>query len=95
MKTLIIKLDATGDVVRTTPLLHRLTGDISWVTASNNVVLIGGVAENVRCVSWEERSQVLDCIYDLVINLEDGPEIAALTRSLRHRHLFGAYTGSS
>lgn len=91
MKTLIIKLNATGDVVRTTPLLHRLGGEITWVTASNNVVLLDGLADNLRCVSWENRSQALDCAYDLVINLEDEPEIAAFASSVRHLHLFGAY----
>jgi ADP-heptose:LPS heptosyltransferase len=33
MNVLILKLNATGDVVRTTTLLHRLQGDITWITA--------------------------------------------------------------
>jgi hypothetical protein len=39
MSVLIIKLGAAGDVVRTTPLLRRLTGSVSWTTAKNNLPL--------------------------------------------------------
>lgn len=91
MKILIIKLNATGDVVRTTSLLHRLRGNITWVTAHNNIVLLDRLAENLRCVSWENRSLVLDSEYDLIINLEDEAEIAAFVRVVRHKQLFGAY----
>ena len=71
MNVLIIKLNATGDVVRTTPLLRCLKGEITWVTVRNNLVLLGQLAENFRCVSWEERDTARDSDYDLVINLED------------------------
>ena len=77
MNILIIKLNATGDVVRTTTLLHRLQGEITWVTAPNNVVLLDGLRPNVRCISWENRAQALDRTYDLVISLEDEAETAA------------------
>jgi len=40
MSVLIIKLGATGDVVRTTPLLRRLDGPVSWITAENNLTLL-------------------------------------------------------
>src|SRR5437764_15441887 len=40
MKVLIIKLGATGDVVRTTPLLRQLDGLVSWITAENNLPLL-------------------------------------------------------
>ena len=95
MNTLIIKLNATGDVVRTTPLLHRMQGNISWVTAANNVILLEGLADTLRCVSWEERDQILDRTYDLVVNLEDEREIAAFAGRVRHRRLFGAHLSPS
>ena len=38
MDILIIKLGATGDVVRTTPLLRRLDGNATWITAAKNTV---------------------------------------------------------
>ena len=45
MRTLIAKLGATGDVVRTTPLLERLGGDVVWLTAEKNTVLLDKVSE--------------------------------------------------
>jgi lipopolysaccharide heptosyltransferase II len=91
MRVLIIKLGATGDVVRTTPLLRRLSADVTWITALNNVVMVHGVAEHLRCLSWEERSSARDGVYDLVINLEDSVEAAAFIEEVTFRQLFGAY----
>ena len=91
MNVLILKLNATGDVVRTTTLLRRLLGEITWVTASNNVVLLEGVRPNVRCVSWENRAQALDRGYDLVISLEDEAGTAAFVKESRHKQVFGAH----
>ena len=71
MNVLIIKLGAAGDVVRTTTLLRRLTGQITWLTEAKNTVLLEGVKEGLKCVCWEQRDQTKDTLYDLVINLED------------------------
>lgn len=91
MSVLIIKLNATGDVVRTTPLLRRLDGEITWITARNNLDLIDALADNLRSISWESRETVRDRQYDLVINLEDDLQCAAFVQDLRYRQLFGAY----
>jgi ADP-heptose:LPS heptosyltransferase len=91
MNILIIKLNATGDVVRTSTLLHRLQGDITWVTAPNNTALLDGLRPNVRCISWENRAQALDRAYDLVISLEDELETAAFVKSAGAKQVFGAY----
>ena len=71
MNVLIIKLGATGDVVRTTPLLRRLSGSVTWITSAKNGVLLEGLADNLRHFSWEARARALDISYDLAINLED------------------------
>ena len=91
MSVLIIKLGATGDVVRTTPLLRRLDGSVSWVTAENNLPLLQGIEREVRCVSWENRKLVADTTYDLVINLEDDRETSSFLKELKFKQLFGAY----
>jgi heptosyltransferase-2 len=91
MNVLIIKLGATGDVVRTTPLLHRLNGSISWLTASKNVILLDGLYEKLRCLSWEQRDRIADVPYDLVINLEDSYEVASFLGTLDYKQLFGAH----
>jgi hypothetical protein len=95
MKILILKLNATGDVVRTTPLLRCLKGDITWITARNNIVLLDRLAGNLRSVCWEDRETVRGEDYDLVINLEDEAELAAFVKGVRHKQLFGAYLNGS
>jgi heptosyltransferase II len=95
MNVLIIKLGATGDVVRTTPLLHRLDGSVTWITAAKNGVLLGGLSDNLRHFSWEERARALDISYDLAINLEDTLEVAQFLKSARPTEIFGAYADSS
>jgi len=94
-RILILKLNATGDVVRTTPLLRSLQGEFTWITARNNIVLLDRLAENCQSLTWEERETVLGQHYDLIINLEDEPELAAFSRSVRHKQLFGAYMNES
>jgi heptosyltransferase-2 len=94
MKLLIVKLGATGDVVRTTPLLNRLSDQVTWLTAAKNTVLVEGVKDNLRCLSWEQREGLLDTHYDLVINLEDTPDVAQFLKRVRCSEIFGAYIGS-
>jgi len=94
-KVLIVKLGATGDVVRTTPLMRRLTGHITWVTAAKNKPLLEGVRENLRCLSWEERNMALDRQYDLAINLEDTMDVAQFLKSVPCDETFGAYFDST
>jgi heptosyltransferase-2 len=95
MNILILKLGATGDVVRTTPLLHRLSGSVTWITAVKNCVFLGGLADNLRHFSWEARARALDIRYDLAINLEDTLEVALFLKNLRPAEIFGAYADSS
>ena len=94
MSVLIIKLGAAGDVVRTTTLLRRLGGQITWLTDAKNAVLLEGVKEGLKCVSWEQRDQTKETPYDLVINLEDAQEIGSFLKLLRYEQLFGAYLDS-
>lgn len=91
MSVLIIKLGATGDVVRTTPLLRRLHGPVSWITAEKNLAMVEGIDREVRCVAWENRKRVADTAYDLVINLEDDEETSGFLKDLKFKHLFGAH----
>jgi heptosyltransferase II len=91
MNILIIKHGATGDVVRTTPLLRRFEGSVSWITAEKNLGLLEGIDRELRCVSWENRRRVADTVYDLVINLEDDRETSLFLQELKFRQLFGAH----
>jgi heptosyltransferase-2 len=91
MNVLIIKMGAAGDVVRTTTLLRRLGGQITWLTEASNTVLLQGVKQGLRCFSWEQRGQTKGTRYDLVINLEDTREIGSFLETLAFKQLFGAY----
>src|SRR5260370_3715384 len=95
MNVLIIKLGATGDVVRTTPLLRRMSGQITWVTAAKNTLLLEGLKNNLRFLPWEERGAALDAEYDLAINLEDTLDVAQFLKTVRSSEIFGAYLDSS
>ncbi len=95
MNTLILKLGATGDVVRTTPLLKHLAGEVSWVTADKNVPLLQGLTTTLRSVSWEQREEFCDRGYDLVINLEDTADVAAFLPHVKFKKLFGAYADAN
>ena len=90
MSTLILKLNAAGDVVRTTPLLRVLEGPVAWITAKRNLPLIERVHENLTCLSWEDRAQVLESNYDLLINLEDDMQVAEFANRIRCLRRFGA-----
>jgi ADP-heptose:LPS heptosyltransferase len=94
VNTLIVKVGATGDVVRTTPLLSRLKGQVTWLTASKNTVLLEGLDCDLRCFSWEERERALDAHYDLCINLEDTLDVAQFLKTVRCGEIFGAYVDS-
>lgn len=95
MNILIVKLGATGDVVRTTPLLKRLAGDITWLTASKNTLLLQNLKKNLRCFSWEQRELARDRSYGLVINLEDTNDVGQFLKTVEAGELFGAHLDSA
>ncbi|MEZ5329496.1 MAG: glycosyltransferase family 9 protein [Verrucomicrobiales bacterium] len=97
MKTLIIKLGATGDVVRTSTLLRVLEGEVTWVTTAKNRVYVEGLdASDVRpealtVWAWEERERLAGQAFDLAICLEDDVETAQVLKNVSVGRLFGAY----
>jgi len=94
MNILIIKLGATGDVVRTTSLLEKFTCQITWITAAKNLPLLMGLRENLQAFSWDERQLATSGSYDLVINLEDTLESGTFVQGLKYHRLFGAFLES-
>ena len=89
-----MKLGATGDVVRTTPLLEKMDGEVVWVTEPRNAILLRGIREGLQCLPWEEREAVPDIAYDLIINLEDTLEVGVYLNGLKAQERFGAYCGA-
>jgi heptosyltransferase II len=93
-QTLIIKLGATGDVVRTTPLLRRLEGPFTWITAAKNKPLLeglDGLDGRLQVYSWEERAAIAGRHFDLAVSLEDEPDTAAVLSTVTADRIFGAY----
>lgn len=88
--TLIVKLNAAGDVVRTTSLLNRLPGPVIWVTARANLPLLQGVRADLRCLAWDECERAAGTPYDLAINLEDDVETSRFVQRMQPRRVFGA-----
>jgi hypothetical protein len=93
MSILIVKLNATGDVVRTTTLLHKFPGEVTWITAAPNTVLLTDTRPGLTTLAWEERDSATQQTYDLVVNLEDDLDVASFVQRLRYRQLFGAHLG--
>src|SRR5688572_18578617 len=90
VQTLIVKLNATGDVVRTTALLRSLQGPITWITARGNLPLLQGTRADLRVFAWDDREQAADARYDLAINLEDEVETARFVHRMQPARVFGA-----
>jgi heptosyltransferase II len=95
VNTLILKLGATGDVVRTTPFLRHLDGEVTWITADKNVPLLQGIHDRLTAFSWENRHLIPNVPYDLIINLEDTADVAQFAQSVKAKRTFGAYLGGN
>jgi heptosyltransferase-2 len=77
--TLIIKLGAMGDVLRTTTILRVLEGPVTWVTRPASLPLLEkapGIAELVPLEAAAQRLRGRR--YDLVACLDDEPEACRL-----------------
>src|SRR5688572_29905127 len=90
LNILILKLNATGDVVRTTTLLHHfLDRHVTWITSAPNDELLAHTS--IRQLDWTERDRALDAQYDLVINLEDDHACSDFAQRVRYNRIFGAF----
>jgi heptosyltransferase II len=65
MRTLIVKLGAMGDVLRTTALLRALEGDVDWLTAPAAVPLLENNPFLSRVLTAPEPAQHYDCVLSL------------------------------
>jgi heptosyltransferase II len=92
-KTLIIKTGASGDVIRTTVLLHIIQGEVYWLTTPYNTVLLPAWVKTIPFSGVENTlSQHLHSIeFDLVINLEEDVETARLVSALKKNKVIGVY----
>ena len=85
-ETLIIKLGALGDVLRTTPLLSRLPGKLNWVTDKKSLPLLAGHPRLRRVLTLDSRIPACD----LVINLDEDERACALASKVTASRRIGA-----
>jgi len=94
-KIAIIKIGATGDVVRTSVLLHLYKNDeITWVTARHNTPVLPFRQANLKSIlAFEDihETDILNEQFDLVISLDDDFKCADLAGKIKSRELLGAY----
>lgn len=97
-KILIIKIGATGDVVRTTVLLHLYKNDeITWITAKHNIPILPFKQPNLKqvvAIDDVEQSGLLNEDFDFVISLDDDLKCASLASKIKTKKLFGAYANA-
>ncbi len=91
MKALIVKLGASGDVVRTTVVLHLLKdySHIDWITEAKNKVILPQKIEGMRIFSPEEYVPYHD--YDLILSLDEDSKALDIIDKVSGKKLIGAY----
>lgn len=91
-KILVIKKGASGDVIRTSTLLHFLKGDITWAThIYNKVFLPQHHSQLKRILSFEETDRILNENFDCIISLDDDDECATLATTIKSNEIIGVY----
>jgi len=90
--TLIIKLGAMGDVLRTTTLLRRLPGPVTWVTRPASMPLLENIPQIAELVPFEAAPAALrDRHFGLVACLDDEPEACRLLDQVTYDRAVGAF----
>lgn len=89
---LIIKTNASGDVLRTTVLLHVLKGNIFWITTRYNISLFPDHYPNLTLIPIEDiPTEILRLHFDIVINLEEDPDLAKSVSMIATKKAIGVY----
>jgi len=96
-RILIVKLDAVGDVLRTTCILHGLHEtypgcEITWITRAGALPLFENNGMVHRVFAYESTEAVLRVIaeeFDLVINLDAAPDSAVLASGVKGKQKLG------
>lgn len=84
-KILIIKLGAAGDVIRTTPLLHKIkqtypNAEITWITYFPD--LVPGIVDDILNFELKNILYLINIPFDIVINLDKDKEACALVNMI-------------
>jgi heptosyltransferase-2 len=93
-KTLVIKIGALGDVLRTTPLLRRLSGSVTWVTDRRALPLLAGNRRIARLLTPESGRALRREKFDWIINFDEDIRACALAGSVDAKKKTGALLSS-
>ena len=96
-RILIIKLEAVGDVLRTTCILHGLKekypkSEITWITCESAVPLFENNKFVDRVFVYESTETILHVMveeFDVVINLDSAPDSAVLASTVKSKKRIG------
>ncbi len=95
-RVLIVKLDALGDVLRTTSLLpsvRRAYGEcyVTWITSSAAAELFIGnpMVQEVLCAESDYLAALLTREFDMVINPDTAPRSCEIATAARAQERFG------
>lgn len=86
---LIIKLGATGDVIRTTPLLRAFPDNFFWITSPYNLPVVP-LPEDKKFSFQQLPSWIYGHRFDCILNLEESGEMASLAATLKASAKIGA-----
>lgn len=91
-RILIIKLGAIGDVIRTTPLLHKLktehpSAQIWWISYTPEIV--PELVDNILGFNLEAILTLEQTEFDILINLDKDPQAGALANKIKANEKFG------
>jgi len=87
---LICKTGALGDVVRTTPILRVINGNIFWLTSKEAAELLPRL-ETLKILTPNEIDTLKNINFDIVLNLEEDVELAKSLTKLKYKKLIGVY----
>ena len=96
-RILVIKLDAVGDVLRTTAILHGLrekcaSSEITWITREVSLPLFENNQLVDRVLAYESTEAMLYCgveEYDLAISLDTSKDSAVLATHVNAKEKLG------
>ena len=93
---LVIKTAATGDVVRTTTLLHCFREDsVWWITSRMNADILPKEQKCLKHViaieDFHTNNEIKDITFDLVLSLDDDKASIEIIKDLNYKKLTGAY----
>ncbi len=87
--TLIIKLGALGDVLRTTTILNVLEGNVTWITKPGASPLLENIPRINRIV--DDVKNIKGNHFDAVLSLDDDIAGCSILKEITFNNLYGFY----